>query len=80
MTRQEEFDVIKNLIKENFKYGECGLFDTRNIVGDSMNSLFKGEHLALDICYDYSYFEVFELSHEEFMELSEYYYNLRIDD
>lgn len=80
MTRQEEFDVIKNLIKENFKYGDSGLFDTRNIVGDSMNNLFKGEHFALDICYDYFYFEVFGLSYEEFMELAEYYDNLRIDD
>ena len=73
MTRQEEFDVIKNLIKENFKCGACGLFNTRNTEFDRMDTLFEGEYFTLDICYHWEYFEVFGLSYNEFVELSDYY-------
>ena len=76
MTREEEFKKIKELIKENYKSGDCGLYDTRNIVGDPMTNIFNGKYFQLDICYYYSYFEVFGTNCEEFEELEELYDSL----
>lgn len=74
--RYGEYKKIKNLIKENFRDGDCGLFNTRNIAGDLMTNIFKGHFFALDICYNYSYFEIFGMNEEEFKELEEYYNSL----
>lgn len=74
--RHKEYKIIKNLIKENFKSGDCGLFNTRNLVGDVMKNIFKGHFFALDICYNYAYFEVFGMNEEEFKELEVYYISL----
>lgn len=76
MTREQEFSKVKQIIKENLSDGDCGLFDTRNCIGDSMVTIFEGEYFTLDVCYDYSYFEVFGTTDEEFKELDEYYEKL----
>ena len=73
MNREEEFNKVKELIKEYYDVGNCGLFNTRNVVGDMMINLFKGKYFILDICFNYSYFEVFGTTDEEFKELEEYY-------
>lgn len=78
--REEEFKKIKEIIKEWFEYGNCGLFNSRNLVGDSMSTLFKGEYFTLDICYRYSYFEVFGTTQEEYTELLKYYDDLGNQD
>lgn len=76
MSRKEEFEKIKNIIIEYYDRGDCGLFNTRNFVGDPMETLYKGEYFTLDICYYYSYFEVFGTTKEEFEELDTLYYKL----
>ena len=76
MNREEEFEKIKQLIKENYDDAHCGLFDSRNIVGDPMMTIFDGKYFTLDICYYYSYFEIFGTTEEEFEELYEFYDNL----
>ena len=73
MTKLEK---AKAIIKKYFKYGDCGIYDSRNIVGDQMINLYDDSDLAIDICYNYSYFEVFGLSNKEFAELCEYYNQL----
>jgi len=73
MTKLEK---AKAIIKKYFKYGNCGIYDNRNIVGDQMMNLYDDGDLAIDICYNYSYFEVFGLSDEEFAELCQYYNEL----
>lgn len=76
MTRKEELEKIKEIIKENYKNADCGLFSTRNIVGDKMLTLYKGNYFQIDICYFWSYYEVFGTTKKEFDELYNYYNSL----
>lgn len=73
MTKLEK---AKEIIKEHFKDADCGIFDNRNWVGDWMTNIYNDNGLAIDICYRYSYFEVFGLSKEDFIELEKYYNSL----
>lgn len=70
-------EKAKEIIKEHYSDADCGIFDSRNIVGDMMETIYKGEGLTIDICYHYSYFEVFGLSDAEYEELEQYYYSLK---
>lgn len=67
----------KEVIKTNYMNARHGIFDSRNIVGDEMETIYEDEGLTIDICYYYEYFEVFGLSDEEFEELATYYYSLK---
>lgn len=69
----DKLEKAKEIIKENFKYGDCGIFNSQNIVGDPMVNIYDKDGLTVDICYFYGYFEVFGLTDEEFDELAEYY-------
>lgn len=71
-----KLEKAKEIIKEYYKEGDCGIYDSRNIVGDWMTSIYNDNGLAIDICYSWNYFEVFGLSDEEFVELCEYYNQL----
>lgn len=73
MTKLEK---AKEIIKEHYKDGDCGIYDSRNIVGDWMTNIYNDGDLTIDICYSYSYFEVFGLSNKEFDELARYYSEL----
>ena len=68
--------IAKNVIKVYFKAGDCGIFNTRNLVGDDMTILYCDYGLQIDICYFWSYFEVFGLTDDEFEELKKYYEEL----
>lgn len=71
-----KLEKAKEIIRENFKCRDCGLFSSRNLVGDPMVNLYDKDGLTVDICYSYSYFEVFGLSEDEFDELADYYSQL----
>lgn len=71
--REKEFKKVKELIKEYYEQARHGIFNTRNIVGDSMITIFNGEYFTLDICFGWEYFEVFGATEEEFAELTELY-------
>lgn len=71
-----KLEKAKKVIKEHYKEGDCGIFDSRNIVGDWMTNIYNDNGLAIDICYHYSYFEVFGLSDDEFNELEKFYNEL----
>ena len=73
MTKLEK---AKEIIKEYFKDADCGIFDSRNWIGDWMTNIYNDNGLAIDICYGYSYFEVFGLSKDDFIELEKYYNSL----
>lgn len=73
MTKLEK---AKEIIKEYYKDGDCGIYDSRNIVGDWMTNIYNDGDLAIDICYSYSYFEVFGLSNKDFTKLEKYYNKL----
>ena len=73
MTKLEK---AKEIIKEHYKEVDCGIYNSRNIVGDRMINIYDDGDLAIDICYGYSYFEVFGLSSKEFADLEKYYSEL----
>lgn len=70
----DRLEKAKEIIKENIDGGRCGIYNTRNIIGDTMTNLYKEDGLTIDICYNYSYFEVFGLTNDEFEELKKHYY------
>jgi len=71
-----KLDIAKDIIKENYEDAECGIFNSRNMVGDPMVNLYNANSLCIDICYNYAYFEVFGLSDKEFHELEKFYNDL----
>lgn len=73
MTKLEK---AKQIIKENLEEADCGIFDSRNLVGDHMVNIYSSEELVIDICYGWGYFEVFGLSPLEFGNLESYYNQL----
>lgn len=75
-TREEEFEEVKQIIQENIDNGKCGIFNTKNIAGDKMTTIYVGKYFTLEFCFDFKYFEVFGTTWEEFKKLKEYYYNL----
>ena len=71
-----KLEKAKEIIKEHYEQADCGLYDSRNIMGDPMVTIYDENGLTIDICYYYSYFEVFGLSDEEFEELEVFYNSL----
>ena len=71
-----KLDIAKKIIKDHYKEGDCGLFNTRNIVGDWMTTIYEDNDFTIDICYGWAYFEVFGLSNEDFEELLTFYNDL----
>ena len=71
-----KLEKAKEIVKEHYRFARCGIFDSRNLVGDCMETIYEGEGLTVDICYNYSYFEVFGLTSKEFKKLCEYYEKL----
>ena len=72
----EKLKKIKEVIKEYYGVAECGIFFTRNLVEDTMTTIYEEEDISIDICYGYEYFEIFGLNEEEQQEIEEYYYSL----
>ena len=70
MNRLEE---AKAIIKTYIPLADCGIFNTRNIVGDPTETIYRKDGVTIDICVRYSYFEVFGLSRKEYDELKAYY-------
>lgn len=66
-------EKIKEVIKEYYDDANYGLYDCRNLVGDPMETIYDDNEVQIDICYRWSYFEVFGLTDKEFQELTEYY-------
>lgn len=69
-------EKAKEIVKAYYSAGDCGIFNSRNIGGDVMTTIYEGGGLTIDICYYWSYFEVFGLKDTEFKELKRYYDSL----
>ena len=70
-------EIAKEIIEENITDADCGLFNSRNVVGDPMSTIYHKDGLTIDICYHWAYFEVFGLPEEEFKELEVFYEELQ---
>lgn len=79
MGESERLAKAREIIKENFSSYDCGLFNSRNLVGDPMGTIYDEDGLTIDVCDYYSYFEVFGLTDEEFEELKSFYKGLQAD-
>ncbi len=71
-----KLEIAKEIIKYFYNDADCGIYDTHNTVGDLMFTIYDKDGLGIDICYYYSYFEVFGLSKKEFAALKEFYNTL----
>ena len=71
-----DLSKIKAVIKKHISSARCGIFDCRNLVGDSMHNIYDDGDVQIDICYGWEYFEVFGLTNEEFNEVEKYYEKL----
>jgi len=74
---ESKLDIAKKIIEEQYEYYRCGIFNSRNTVGDHMYTIYDENGLSIDVCDDYMYFEVFGLSQKEFNELKNFYTKLR---
>ena len=69
----ERLERAKKVIDEYIEEARCGLFFTRNICGDCMETVYSDKQITIDICRGYEYFEVFGLTEIEEEELQKYY-------
>ena len=63
-------DRVKKFIKEN-GFNGWQAYDTRNIVGDEMETVYRNweDGVTIDVCRGYQYLEIFGLTKEEWDEL-----------
>lgn len=78
MSNISRIDKVKDVIRNKYSEAECGLFFSRNLVGDDMSTIWEEDGVTIDICYEYEYFEVFGLTEEEENELLVFYNFLRL--
>lgn len=57
-------------LKDRFPYG-IQAFSTKNIVGDSMVTIYYDGEIMVDYCPSYEYIEIFGLTKEQFEEVCE---------
>lgn len=69
-------EKAKKIIEENYTNANCGIFSTRNTVGDYMETIYCDDEIQIDICRGMKYFEVFGLEDEEFEDLEKFYNEL----
>lgn len=79
MINVSRIDKVKDVIRDRYMDAMCGLFFTPNWVGDHMSTIWEGDGVTIDICYDYEYFEVFGLTEEEQNELLAFYNSLIVE-
>ena len=75
--RNEIITKVKQVIAQGFTDADCGIFFTRNEVNDPMETAYKDDDIQIDICYHYSYFEIFGLTEDEQEVIASYYHRLR---
>ena len=76
MAGTDNLAQAKLIIEQYYSQADCGIFFSRNLVGDYMTTIYEDDDLTIDICYFYMYFEVFGLTEAEEIELEEYYDSL----
>lgn len=52
MTDKEKLENVKQIVYNNFKYGNRGLYDCPNILGDVMTLLYSEDGLTISVCYE----------------------------
>lgn len=73
-------DRIKQVVKDFYPIADCGLFFSRNLIGDQMETIYDEDGIQIDICYYYSYLEIFGLSDDEQKTMKHFYLELELED
>ena len=71
-----KLEKAKEIVKANYKDASYGIFETRNLVGDTIETLYNEDGLTIDICRGWEYLEVFGLEADDFAELKRFYNKL----
>ena len=74
----DDMSEVMGVLNSNFDGGDCGLFFTRNLVGDPMINIYDDGVVSVYICRAYGYFEVFGLTEAQQTALKKYYNCLRL--
>lgn len=71
---KSEFKAVKAAIRKAIKENgvDCGFYDTRNRVGDDMETIYCSDNITVDVCWNWGYFEVFT-DKETYTRLKKYY-------
>lgn len=75
-----KLEIAKQIVKENCHAACHGMYNCRGTAEDTMNTLYDDGELRIDICYGWSYFEVFGLSPNDFAELERFYASDECED
>ena len=70
----EKVKTLVDFFDKNRQYVPgCGIYNTRNIAGDRMQTIYDepADGVTVDICWDYDYIEIFGLTKDEFRDASE---------
>lgn len=67
MERTERINKLKRFLQEN--HANVQAFNTRNIAGDRMETVYKDGDIIVDYCKGWEYIEIFGLTEEEFDDL-----------
>ena len=62
-----KIDKLKKFLQENYPNEQA--FNTKNIVGECMATVYNQDGLMVDYCYYYEYIEIFGLTDVEFENL-----------
>lgn len=66
-----KIDKLKRFLQKNYPNEQA--FNTRNIIGDIMETVYDEDGIIVDYCYDYEYIEIFGLTDVEFEDLIDDY-------
>lgn len=61
---------LRNFINE-IGFNGKQTFDSRNVAGDSMVTIYEKDGITVDFCHYYDYLEIFGLSEEEYLSLGD---------
>lgn len=73
----ERVEKVKEVIAKYFNQADCGIFNSRNNVGDTLFIVYDEDGVEISVCGDWSYFEVLGLTDEEFAEVYCFYNELQ---
>ena len=65
-----KIDKLKIFLQKNYPNEQA--FNTRNWIGDNMETVYNEDGIMVDYCYNYGYIEIFGLTDEEFEDLIQY--------
>lgn len=65
--KEDKIDKLKKFLQE--EYPNIQAFNTRNIAGDSLYTVYEEDGITVEYCYYYEYIEIFGLTDKEFEDL-----------